>query len=108
MAVSIMAAWGHVQKIEQLCDFGRSASDCAKSRRCKGLRHRSTGPLFDHVVGERDECRRYVEIERLGGLEVQGKPKQRRLFERQFCGLGAFENAIDKSSHAGKALIQVG
>jgi hypothetical protein len=36
-------------------------------------------PLFDHLVGEREQRRRHLEAKRLGGLEVDDELEFRRL-----------------------------
>jgi hypothetical protein len=28
------------------------------------------GPLFDHLVGERKQCRRHLDVEQLGGFQL--------------------------------------
>ena len=52
-----------------------------------------SSPLFDHLVGEREQPIRHIEAERLGGLEVEHKLELGRLHHRQVRGLLAFENA---------------
>jgi hypothetical protein len=40
-------------------------------------------PSFDHLVGSREQCRWYVEVERFGGLEVDNQLDFRGLLDRQ-------------------------
>ena len=53
--------------------------------------------LFDHVVGDRKQCRRHGEAERAGGLVVDNQLKLRRLHDRQVRGFRSLEDvaAID-------------
>ena len=47
--------------------------------------------LFDHLVGAREQRRRHVEAERLGGLEVDHELELDRLHDRQVGRLFAFQ-----------------
>ena len=40
--------------------------------------------LFDHLVGDGEQCRRNFEPERLGGLEIEHELEFGRLHDRQF------------------------
>jgi len=53
------------------------------------------GRSFDQLVGDLLELHRYVEAQRLGGLEVDDKLILRRRLHRHVCGLFAFEDAVD-------------
>src|SRR6266446_6582357 len=48
--------------------------------------------LFDHLVSEREQRRRYFEAERLGSLEVDHELEFGGLHNRQVGGFGAFED----------------
>jgi hypothetical protein len=44
---------------------------------------------------------------RLGGLDVDHKPKERWLLERQLGGLRAFENTLDEVCHVTLELAHI-
>src|SRR5437773_9373379 len=48
--------------------------------------------LFDHLVGPREQRRRYVEAECLCSLKIDDKLELRRLHDRKIGGLSALEN----------------
>jgi hypothetical protein len=51
-------------------------------------------PLFDHLVGAREQHRWHVDADRLGGLEVDDGLELGRPLDR----LGAFQNLVDERS----------
>ena len=50
------------------------------------------GTLFDHLVGARLHCRRHVEAERLGRLQIDVELDFGGLLDRQVGGFLALEN----------------
>jgi hypothetical protein len=50
---------------------------------------------FDHLVGKREQPVWNLEAERLGGLEIDGQFKLRRLLNGKIGRLGSLQNAID-------------
>src|SRR5262249_21669476 len=77
--------------------FGSVPDSCTAAKRC----------LLDNLVGAREQRSRDPEAERLGGLEIEGKPKHRWLFEWQVRRLSAFKDAIYEGGHACEAFIQI-
>ena len=60
-----------------------------------GLMHRSkTTPLFDHLVGAREHCRRHVEAECPRGDQVYDEIELGRLLDRNIGGLRAPQNFV--------------
>jgi hypothetical protein len=53
-------------------------------------------PLFDHLVGTAEQCNRYGEPDRLGGLEIDDQLEFGYLHDRQVAGLFPLKN----SAHA--------
>ena len=71
--------------------------------------HRSkTTPLFDHLVGAKQDPLRHVEAERLGGLEVHDHFEFCRKLHRQIAGFLAAQDAIDISGGAANGVYRVG
>src|SRR5262245_26414619 len=56
---------------------------------------RTSGRLFDHLVGLREQRRRHGEAEPLGGLQINHHFEFGRRLHWQIGGLLAFKNAID-------------
>src|SRR6266487_6824895 len=53
------------------------------------------GASFDHLVSAREQRRRYFEVERLSGLQVDRKLELGRLLDRKLGGLLAAQDAVD-------------
>src|SRR6516165_9584762 len=62
---------------------------------------------FDHLVGAQQKSRRYIEVDRLGGLEVEDRLELRRLLDWQVAGFSAFENFVHVSGSATKHVRKV-
>ena len=56
--------------------------------------NRKSADLFDHLVGNGQQRRRYYQAERLCGFEVDDELKFGWLLDRQLAGSGAFENFV--------------
>src|SRR6516165_3591340 len=65
-------------------------------------------PLFEHLVGEREQLCRHVETECLGGLEIDDELEFRGLHDRQVGGLFTLENATRIKSNLSVLLDQTG
>jgi len=61
--------------------------------------------LFDHFVGTRGQCRRHIDVKRLGRTEIDDKLEPSGLHDRQVRNLFALENPprIDTSLTVGIA-----
>jgi hypothetical protein len=76
-------------------------STASKADMCGAARDVRYGPiadidtLFDHLVGARLHCRRHVEAERLGRLEVEDQFKAGGLLHWEIGRIGAFKNLVD-------------
>ena len=65
-------------------------------------------PLFDHLVGERQNVRRDGDAERFGSLEIDDELVLGRLLNRQVARLGAFEDFVDIDGRAAIKVVEVG
>src|SRR5262249_32494179 len=70
---------------------------CTGAKRC----------LLENLVGACEQRSRDPEAERPSGLEIEGKPKHRWLFEWQVRRLRPFEDTIYEGGHACEAFIQI-
>ena len=80
-------------------------------RKCSanyGLMHRSkTAPLFDHLVGAKQDRLRHRKAKRLGSLEVHDHLEFCRKLHREIAWLFAAQNAIHISGGATKEVYLV-
>ena len=63
------------------------------SRRSKNSEQKDN--LLDNLVRSGEQCRRDVEAEGFGGLEIDRQLKFGRLLDSQVARLGAFQNFVD-------------
>src|SRR4051812_10092823 len=59
---------------------------------------------FDHLVCEREQLGRNVDLERLGGREIKDQLVFRRQLDGQIARLGPFEDAADKIAGAARGI----
>src|SRR6516164_8612092 len=57
---------------------------------------------FDHIVGATEQQRWHVEVQRLGGLEIDDQFKLCRRLDREVGRLLALEDAVDVLWHLAK------
>src|SRR3954467_14867408 len=62
------------------------------------IRAAANSSLFDHFVGESQQCRRDRKPERLCGLHVDHQLKPGRLLDRQISRFGALQYFVDVGS----------
>src|SRR5262245_25427266 len=55
----------------------------------------AASPLFDHLVGEREQCRRYCETEQFCRLRIDRQLKLGRLHDGQVRWICAFEDTAN-------------
>ena len=80
----------------QLCPRKRTQiGHRAMSEKCQKPTYarQQTAALLDHLVGVAEQCGRYCEAERLGGLEIHGQLDSRNLLHREVSSFFALEDA---------------
>src|SRR5215510_12977210 len=63
---------------------------------------------LNHLIGERQQCRRQFEAERFGGCAVEHELVFGRLLEQQVAGLLAAQNAIDIAGRSAEPFHAIG
>ena len=63
--------------------------------------------LFDHIVGATEQQRWHVEVQRLGGLEIDDQFKLCRRLDREVGRLLALEDAVDVLWHLAKLFDKI-
>src|SRR6266436_8731012 len=71
------------------------------------IRTAANSSLFDHFVGESQQCRRDREPERLCGLHVDHQLESSRLLDRQISRFGALQYFVDIGSGEPSELNEV-
>ena len=71
------------------------------SAKCQ--KRKSTG-LFDHIVGDRQQCLGTADARRFRGLEVDGQREFRWLLNGQFGGPGTLQDTVNKEEPHGAAV----
>src|SRR5262245_62848341 len=97
--------WSRKTAWDQQRRFGLCEECPVYSRKRRKSRHSLTSPqcqlrpsctaakrLFDHIVGKRQQLRRYFEAERPSGLEINNQLEFGGLLDGQFAGMSAFEH----------------
>src|SRR5437879_6371484 len=73
----------------------------------RDLAHRIKAPLFDHLVGARQQRCRHFEAERLGGLEIDHQLVFCRGLHGKVGSLFALEDAIDVAGGAAELIEEI-
>ena len=65
-----------------------------RQRVCRGHPRPRSSLSFNHFVSQLLKLQRHVQVQRLGGLEVDEKFEPGRLLHRQLAGFGALQDLI--------------
>src|SRR5262249_35565797 len=91
---------------------GSAAAPAARCRNClrwgSFIMNLPILTLFDHLVGQREQRRRYRDVEQPGGLVIDHKLELAGLHHRQVRGLCALEHAAGVEPKLAPRLVQVG